>query len=139
MSSKRLFNGWTNRPQTWQLNRLRLWNGQPAFRFKIYKVLFALGPFKVYLSFPIENTLRACAHVECTAKGSATVSSASRRSARIQGSAVAVEEWCTTKGGEVWQHLYTSNFRWLGSRKRSERGPMRRKFEVYKRFRVSRR
>ena len=66
---------------------------QYLFRLKIYKVLLELGPFKVNLSFPIDNTLRACAHVACTAKGSATVSSAAnRQSARIQGSAVAVEE-----------------------------------------------
>ncbi|KAH9404988.1 hypothetical protein TYRP_000822 [Tyrophagus putrescentiae] len=46
---------------------------------------------------------------------------------------------CTTHGGEVWHHLYTLNFRCLGSRERSERGPRRRKFKVYKRCRVSRR
>ncbi|KAH9390922.1 hypothetical protein TYRP_006510, partial [Tyrophagus putrescentiae] len=42
---------------------------------------------------------------------------------------------CTTHGGEVWHHLYTLNFRCLGSRERSERGPRRRKFKVYKRCR----
>ncbi|KAH9406197.1 hypothetical protein TYRP_013802 [Tyrophagus putrescentiae] len=36
-------------------------------------------------------------------------------------------------------HLYTLNFRCLGSRERSERDPRRRKFKVYKRCRVSRR
>ncbi|KAH9402555.1 hypothetical protein TYRP_016084, partial [Tyrophagus putrescentiae] len=46
---------------------------------------------------------------------------------------------CTAQGGEVWHHLYTLNFRCLGSRERSERGPRRRKFKVYKRCRVSRR
>ncbi|KAH9395461.1 hypothetical protein TYRP_020780, partial [Tyrophagus putrescentiae] len=42
-----------------------------------------------------------------------------------------------TQGGEVWHHLYTLNFRCLGSRERSERGPRRRKFKVYKRCRVA--
>ncbi|KAH9388487.1 hypothetical protein TYRP_023456 [Tyrophagus putrescentiae] len=43
---------------------------------------------------------------------------------------------CTSHGGEVWHHLYTLNFRCLGSRERSERGPRRRKFKVYKRCRL---
>ncbi|KAH9391797.1 hypothetical protein TYRP_022504 [Tyrophagus putrescentiae] len=46
---------------------------------------------------------------------------------------------CTAQGGEVWHLLATVNFRCLGSRERSERGPRRRKFTVAKRCRVSRR
>ncbi|KAH9400242.1 hypothetical protein TYRP_001802 [Tyrophagus putrescentiae] len=46
---------------------------------------------------------------------------------------------CTAQGGEVWHLLATLNFRCLGPRERSERGPRRRKFKVAKRCRVSRR
>ncbi|KAH9401871.1 hypothetical protein TYRP_017286 [Tyrophagus putrescentiae] len=42
---------------------------------------------------------------------------------------------CTAQGGEVWHLLATVNFRCLGSRERSERGPRRRKFTVAKRCR----
>ncbi|KAH9394314.1 hypothetical protein TYRP_004365 [Tyrophagus putrescentiae] len=50
-----------------------------------------------------------------------------------------IPQQCTAQGGEVWHLLATVHFRCLGSRERSERGPRRRKFTVYKRCRVSRR
>ncbi|KAH9401945.1 hypothetical protein TYRP_016514 [Tyrophagus putrescentiae] len=50
-----------------------------------------------------------------------------------------IHQQCTAQSGEVWHLLATVNFRCLGPRERSERGPRRRKFTVYKRCRVSRR
>ncbi|KAH9393081.1 hypothetical protein TYRP_006186 [Tyrophagus putrescentiae] len=50
-----------------------------------------------------------------------------------------IPQQCTAQGGEVWHLLATVNFRCLGPRERSERGPRRRKLTVAKRCRVSRR
>ncbi|KAH9403738.1 hypothetical protein TYRP_014928, partial [Tyrophagus putrescentiae] len=46
-----------------------------------------------------------------------------------------IPQQCTAQGGEVWRLLTTVNFRCLGPRERSERGPRRRKFTVAKQCR----
>ncbi|KAH9405003.1 hypothetical protein TYRP_000837, partial [Tyrophagus putrescentiae] len=50
-----------------------------------------------------------------------------------------IPQQCTAQGGEVWHLLAVVNFRCLGPRERSERGPRRRKLTAAKRCRVSRR
>ncbi|KAH9402071.1 hypothetical protein TYRP_016645 [Tyrophagus putrescentiae] len=64
---------------------------------------YLMSPWK-FLTVTYKNTERS--EPKAKAKGSATVSSAaSRRSTRIQGSSMAVEERCTAQGSEVCRDL----------------------------------